>query len=455
MLAMFVFSTLFTGGVSANTNFPDVPEGHEYAWAINYLVGNGMVSGYQDGLYRPEREITRAEFTKITISAKYDSADIDTCLSSVTEDYLFPDIHKDDKFASWICVAKRDGVIKGYSTGFFGSGDLISFPESAKIIARTFELGTFDVNDLLSVYIQKLIDLGYIPGTITDPETTQTLTRGEMAYLIARSLGQLPPTVPGITLESLGLPNGEVRSYSKGYIAKLGMVHEGVWVGNKGYVRNVYVDGSGIETSHESWTEVNVVLHGNNGDHVLSNHPTNATLSQSLTVIPYKGFNGESVQGVWALTGDGTIQEGFTRHNPLTQEGGLTWNARFYDRMELKNVLNFVNDDNTRIQAQSSAFLGISTGLSPDGSAIPKGLFYQDVWIDNVRYSRIVDIDSSGNIQWGTAPAWQSVSLAELGLPNGDVKGVSKYIISGNPGQSKMIDSIWIDGMLYTITTLI
>lgn len=42
-------------------NFVDVPSDHAYAAAIMYAVSNGIVSGYEDGSFRPSNNITRAE----------------------------------------------------------------------------------------------------------------------------------------------------------------------------------------------------------------------------------------------------------------------------------------------------------------------------------------------------------------------------------------------------------
>ncbi len=41
--------------------FTDVPGDHDYAQAVNYAVAAGIVNGYEDGTFRPENNITRAE----------------------------------------------------------------------------------------------------------------------------------------------------------------------------------------------------------------------------------------------------------------------------------------------------------------------------------------------------------------------------------------------------------
>lgn len=43
-------------------DFPDVPAGHRNYDAVNYLTEKGVIAGYEDGSFLPEREITRTEF---------------------------------------------------------------------------------------------------------------------------------------------------------------------------------------------------------------------------------------------------------------------------------------------------------------------------------------------------------------------------------------------------------
>ncbi len=56
--------------LAATTTFFDI-EGHRYAASINLLANRGVVSGYSDGTFRPGTPINRAEFLKILIDARY------------------------------------------------------------------------------------------------------------------------------------------------------------------------------------------------------------------------------------------------------------------------------------------------------------------------------------------------------------------------------------------------
>jgi len=82
ILVLTMFTTLITSAAvdygielknaptkSYNQTFTDVPKTH---WAFSYIgemVERGVLSGYPDGKFRPDNTVTRAEFSKIMVSA--------------------------------------------------------------------------------------------------------------------------------------------------------------------------------------------------------------------------------------------------------------------------------------------------------------------------------------------------------------------------------------------------
>jgi hypothetical protein len=72
-VAMIFYRILKAGvrdaGYSAANNFEDVEEGAWYNEAVSTLANMGIILGYEDGTFRPGRTITRAEFA--TIAARF------------------------------------------------------------------------------------------------------------------------------------------------------------------------------------------------------------------------------------------------------------------------------------------------------------------------------------------------------------------------------------------------
>jgi len=96
--------------------FPDTAD-HPYRVAIDYVQSRGIVSGYPDGLYRPDDAINRAEFTKILVGGKVTERQLKECVAVLPSP--FPDVVAGDWFAPYVCAAKHGGIIAGYPDGTF------------------------------------------------------------------------------------------------------------------------------------------------------------------------------------------------------------------------------------------------------------------------------------------------------------------------------------------------
>jgi hypothetical protein len=86
----------FVGAAQAGENtFPDVPQNHWAADAIATAADYGWVTGYDDGSFRPDAHITRAEAVKLInalLNRSADRAYIDANLSKLM---TFPDVAED------------------------------------------------------------------------------------------------------------------------------------------------------------------------------------------------------------------------------------------------------------------------------------------------------------------------------------------------------------------------
>ncbi len=108
--------------------FVDVPEDH---WAydyIDYLVEKGIISGYEGNEFRPENDITRAEFVKIIVNA-FDVVPGDSEVS-------FGDVGENDWFKYYIDLASSNGLVTGDDKGNFNPDAPITREDMAVIIKR-------------------------------------------------------------------------------------------------------------------------------------------------------------------------------------------------------------------------------------------------------------------------------------------------------------------------------
>ncbi|WP_063867997.1 S-layer homology domain-containing protein [Paenibacillus sp. Soil766] len=127
-----VIAKLFNLTADTPASLSDVQQ-HWAAGAINALAGTGIISGYGDGTFRPNQEITRAEI--IAIIAKLVE------LKPTATSAGFTDID-----GAWnkaqISAAAQMGIISGVAEGSFAPGKEATRAEALTILLRVLELNS-------------------------------------------------------------------------------------------------------------------------------------------------------------------------------------------------------------------------------------------------------------------------------------------------------------------------
>ena len=142
------------------TSFDDVENGKWYTSYIAYLEKYDIINGYEDGTFRPDAEITRAEFVAMSERAYSLFADVEN-----GKENIFTDIDNSHWAAEHIYTAIAMDWIKGYADGTFRPDNKITRAEVVTIVNRVTERnadeGFIDenINDLLNFSDVK--DKGY------------------------------------------------------------------------------------------------------------------------------------------------------------------------------------------------------------------------------------------------------------------------------------------------------
>jgi len=164
------------------SSFSDVTFSHSNNDAIDYVKSQNIVSGYNDGTFKPDKTINRAEFTKIIIGSKFSTEQIESCIPqqsfSDVDPFLVPWIYQ------YSCIARNHKIINGYSDGTFKPNKEISFIEASKIIANTFGYEVTEHETWYKPFVEKLSEKKAIPTSIT--QLQKNITRGEMAEMVYR-----------------------------------------------------------------------------------------------------------------------------------------------------------------------------------------------------------------------------------------------------------------------------
>ena len=109
--------------------YSDVPHAAWYNNAVSTLSSMGILGGYEDGTFRPNSPITRAEFAKIAVSF-FEYKDINT-------ENIFTDVAEGSWYESFVAAAAKLGLIEGYAGNVYHPDDYITRAEACTIINRT------------------------------------------------------------------------------------------------------------------------------------------------------------------------------------------------------------------------------------------------------------------------------------------------------------------------------
>ena len=136
--------------------FPDVPNGYWASCKIDKLAMNNVVVGYPDGLFKPGRDITRAEFATMLVKG----FNLDNC--GMPTKSIFKDVPSHNWANPAIAKAVDENLIAGYPNGKFEPNKKVTRAEALTSIAKgmTCDIDECRANEILSKYA----DGNKVPG---------------------------------------------------------------------------------------------------------------------------------------------------------------------------------------------------------------------------------------------------------------------------------------------------
>lgn len=128
-----MFARLLTEKMAADqtysNTFSDVAKSHWAANYIGYMQQFGIITGYADGSFRPDASVTRAEFA--AIASRFEK------LTEGTKS--FSDVPSSHWAAKYINFAATRGWVNGYADGTFRPNNSITRAEVAAVTCRLLE----------------------------------------------------------------------------------------------------------------------------------------------------------------------------------------------------------------------------------------------------------------------------------------------------------------------------
>ncbi|WCH49185.1 MULTISPECIES: 5'-nucleotidase C-terminal domain-containing protein [unclassified Lysinibacillus] len=170
--------------VSAASPFSDVKESHADFDGIATLYAAGIISGYPDGTFKPDTNVTRGQAAKMIAGAlKLDTKDV--------ENPNFTDIGASNPYYGSIAALVELKVISGYGDKTFRPNQTITHGDLAKILSSIPTLPELE--------------------SVKNHAASENVTRGQLATVIAEALTKSTPE-DGFTLSILHVNDTHARA---------------------------------------------------------------------------------------------------------------------------------------------------------------------------------------------------------------------------------------------------
>ena len=212
---LFLIMALMIVPVCVFADFSDVPENHWAYECINELKEAGVVDGYEDGSFRPEGFVTRAETARILCD-----------IAHLPEgDGKYPDISEDD----WYYTYARDCGRFIVNGDVFGGNIPITREEFAKAVVlikgiEADEDSAGDFSDYETIkeplYVSSAVEAGFVSGYEDGTFRPEgNVTRAEVCSMLSRAFRKVEPDLPdGADLEKTWslkkIANADIENFS-------------------------------------------------------------------------------------------------------------------------------------------------------------------------------------------------------------------------------------------------
>ncbi|GLC88934.1 5'-nucleotidase C-terminal domain-containing protein [Lysinibacillus piscis] len=174
--AALAITAVAAAPASAASPFSDVSESHAHFEGIATLYAAGIVSGYPDGTFKPDANVTRGQAAKMIAGAlKLDTKNV--------VNPKFTDIATSNQYYGPIAALVGLNVITGYEDNTFRPDQTITHGQLAKMIAAVPTLPELE--------------------SAKSYAAADYVTRGQLATLITEALAQFNPETPEVPADDV------------------------------------------------------------------------------------------------------------------------------------------------------------------------------------------------------------------------------------------------------------
>lgn len=176
---------LLIGQAVYAAQYTDLKESDECYTDASRLYDFGIMGGYDDGSFRPDNEITRAEVARLLASVM----NIEERMDSRYEwDEIFSDVPEEHWASHYIYFLVSEGAISGYDDGTFRPENTITYEELSKILVCLpgYRFYAEKEGGYPSGYMMYAASLGITKDLAFN--NTDNVTRAHAAMMISKTL---------------------------------------------------------------------------------------------------------------------------------------------------------------------------------------------------------------------------------------------------------------------------
>ena len=198
LVALVMLVTTLLPSFSVNAAFSDVSDNNTYKKAITTLSTLSVINGYDDGTFQPDKEISRAEFTKMIVYM----LGLDNLKTTITS---FNDVSIDHWANANIKTAYDLGIINGFDEVTFMPDAPVTYEQALKMLVCTLGYQAFaeQIGGYPTGYTKQAETIG-LTDKISGTAYSQNASRGAIAQMMYNALEIDKYELDGISWKSSG-----------------------------------------------------------------------------------------------------------------------------------------------------------------------------------------------------------------------------------------------------------
>lgn len=181
---------------NSGAGYPSDIYNTQYFMAVKILIDRGVITGDSDGLFHPEKSITRAEFAVIMAKSTNN-------INSGNQNN-YSDLSGYDWAKPYINAAANAGLIKGVGGGKYQPGRNVTYAEVMTVILRA-AAPSFDQTASAGTWPQNVINYAQMYNSMGDTviyDWNAAATKGDVAKLVYRNMPKDVATAGKVTLST-------------------------------------------------------------------------------------------------------------------------------------------------------------------------------------------------------------------------------------------------------------